>query len=209
MPPARLLLVRHARTAANTRRLLRGPGGAEDPLDPVGETQARLLAAHLAALNLPSPRVYASAYRRALQTAGPAAQALGVPLTVLGGVHEIDPGDWVGRPYDDLRSCAHELRRADGTLGFPGGESLEEVAERFRRALQALPPTGTPIVVSHGGALSAVLAALLGVSVAEAWPGDRFAHPNAAVTDLERDGEFWHVLRLADAAHLAPDLTTR
>ncbi|WP_216317680.1 histidine phosphatase family protein [Deinococcus aestuarii] len=202
MPPARLFLVRHARTAANVSCILRGPTGADDPLDPLGETQARLVAAHLAALHLPTPRVYASPYRRARQTAQPIADALGVPVTVLEGVHEIDPGEWVGRPYADLRTHAHTLRREDGTLGFPGGESLEEVGERFRRALNRLPPGETPIVVSHGGALTAVLASLLGLPIADAWAQPRFAHPNAALTELERGGEDWHPVRLADAAHL-------
>ncbi|WP_102125422.1 histidine phosphatase family protein [Deinococcus planocerae] len=207
MPPARLFLVRHGQTAANTRRVLRGPTGAEDPLDPVGETQARLVAAHFAALNLPTPCVYASTYRRARQTAQPIADALGVPLHILEGVHEIDPGEWVGRPYDDLRTHAHTLHREDGTLGFPGGESLEEVGERFRRALDGLPQGETPIVVSHGGALTAVLATLLGLPVADAWAQSRFAHRNAALTELERGGEAWQLVRLADARHLA-DLTS-
>ncbi|BDP41606.1 phosphoglycerate mutase [Deinococcus aetherius] len=200
MPASRVFLVRHGQTAANVSRVLRGPSGEGDPLDSAGETQARLVAAHLAALHLQNPRVYASSYRRARETARPVADALGVPLHILDGVHEIDPGDWVGRPYDDLRT--HALRKEDGTLGFPGGESLEEVGERFHRALNGLPPGETPIIVSHGGALTAGLAALLRVPVAVAWTETRFAHPNAALTELERHGEGWHVVRLADVRHL-------
>lgn len=202
MPRARLFLLRHGRTAANVSRLLRGPDGAEDPLDPVGEAQAHAAAAHLAALDLPAPRVYASTYRRARQTAEAVAAALGVPVTVLDGLHEIHPGDWMGRPYGHLRSHAHELRGPGGTLAFPGGESLEEVSRRFLRALAPLPPGETAIVVSHGGALSAVLAALTGEDATATWLEGRFAHPNAALTELIREDGAWHVVRLADTRHL-------
>lgn len=200
MVPARLFLVRHGQTASNVAQILRGPASADDPLDPVGEAQARAVAAHLAALNLPQPRVYASPYRRAQQTAQTIADALGVPLTVLEGVQEIDPGEWVGRPYADLRARGHTLLHPRGGFGFPGGESLGEVAARFRAAL----PTHTDpaIIVSHGAALTAVLAALLGVDVREAWTGGHFAHANAAVTELEWTGEGWRAVRLADASHL-------
>ncbi|MEF2277562.1 histidine phosphatase family protein [Deinococcus sp. YIM 134068] len=202
MPVPRLFLVRHGQTASNVARLLRGPSGADDPLDPVGETQARRLAAHLATLGLPDPRVYASPYLRARQTAQAVADALGVPVAVLEGVHEIHPGDWEGRPYEHLLTHAHELRQGEGGFGFPGGETLEQVGTRFRRALHGLPATETPVVVSHGGALSAVLATLLGVDAADAWKERRFAHPNAALTELGRHGERWELVRMADAGHL-------
>ncbi|GBF06627.1 phosphoglyceromutase 2, co-factor independent, gpm [Deinococcus aerius] len=200
MFPARLFLVRHGQTASNVSQILRGPSSADDPLDAVGEAQARAVASHLAALNLPRPRVYASPYLRARQTGEAIAAALGVPLTLLDGVREIDPGDWVGRPYSDLRTFSHELLHPAGGLGFPGGESLADVAARFRAALPAHPEPA--VIVSHGAALTALLAALLGVDHREAWAGSRFAHANTAVSELEWDGERWRAVRLADASHL-------
>lgn len=203
MFPVRLLLVRHGQTASNVAGTLRGPLSADDPLDAVGEAQARAVAAHLAALNLDSPRVYASPYLRARQTGQAIAGALGVPLTVLDGVQEIDPGDWVGRPYGDLQTHAHDLLGPEGVLGFPGGESLADVAARFRAALPTHPEPA--VVVSHGAALTALLASLLGVDLHEAWTGGRLAHANAAVSELVWNGEFWQAVRLADASHLAAE----
>lgn len=200
MFPARLFLVRHGQTASNVAEILRGPASADDPLDAVGEAQARAVASHLAALNLPTPRVYASPYLRARQTAQPIADALGVPLTVLNGVQEIDPGDWVGRPYGDLRTHGHTLLHPAGGFGFPGGESLGEVAGRFLAALPRHPEPA--VIVSHGAALTAVLASLLGVDHREAWTGGQFAHANTALTELTWDGERWRAVRLADASHL-------
>ena len=87
-----------------------------------------------------------------------------------------------------------------------------ELDERFRArvvadleaTLRAEGVEPTPVVVSHGGALTAVLAILLGVPAAETWQNAQFSHRNAAVTELRRapNRETWQILRLADAAHL-------
>lgn len=206
MTPARLFLVRHGQTASNVAQTL---GAAhDDPLDALGEAQAQAVAAHLAALDLPAPRVYASTYRRAQQTAQAIADRLGVPLTVLEGIHEIAVGSWSGRPYAYLRTHHHDWRHEDGTPGFPGGESLRGVAQRFLAALEGVMDAGvTPIVVSHGGALTAVLTALLQVNPDEAWHDGRFAHANTGVTELSRGEQGWQAHRLADTAHLR-DLVT-
>lgn len=207
MPPAspsRLLLVRHGQTASNVAQTL---GAAhDDPLDALGQRQARAVATWLAGLKLPAPRVYASRYLRAGQTAGAIGEALGQPVTVLDGLHEIEVGPaWVGRPYAHLRTHVHELELPGGALGFPGGETLDGVAKRFLAALERplTQPGITPIVVSHGGALTAVLARLLGLDPRAVWNDPRYAHANTAVTELERDAPGWRVRRLAEHRHLA------
>lgn len=201
MPARRLFLIRHARTASNVAQTL--GAGHDDPLDPLGERQARAVASHLATLDLPAPRVYVSPYRRARQTAQAIADALGVPVTVLDGVQEFHTGSWVGRPYSHLQTHHHEWLHEDGTPGFPGGESLQGVARRFQAALESvLEGEGTPLVVSHGGALSSVLPFLLGTNLAEAWQTGRYQHGNTAVTELRREPDGWVAVRVADASHL-------
>ena len=168
--------------------------------------QARALGEALAASDLPNVRLYASPYVRAQQTARHLADALGVPLHTLPGVHEIHTGDWMGRPYSAVQTHAHELVAPDGLFGYPGGESLVGVGERFAAALHGLKPQDgeTVLVVSHGAALVSLLAKLLGRDAREAWLSDEFHHPNTALTEL-----IWHdegqpeVVRLADVSHLA------
>lgn len=202
MTASRLFLVRHGETASNVAQTL--GAGHDEPLNPAGEAQARALAVWFAALNLPAPRVYASTYRRARHTAQAIASALGVPVTVLLGLHEIEIGPaWLGRPYTHLLTHAHELERSDGGFGFEGGETLKAVAERFLKALeQPLALPGTPVVVSHGGALTAALADLLAADIREVWRDRRYAHANTAVTELQKDGNRWRVVRLADLPHV-------
>ncbi|WP_425147686.1 histidine phosphatase family protein [Deinococcus sp.] len=202
--PARLFLIRHGQTDHNVSQVLRGASGAQTPLNAVGLGQAQQLAHALKALNLPRPRVYASTYLRAQQTAQPLAQALGVPLNILPDSHEIEVGDWEGRPYSVMHDLAHQMIAPDGHFGYPGGESLVGVGERFHTALQTvLPRAGeTVLIVSHGAALTAILAHLLGHDVTRSWP-ESYIHANTALTEL-----LWNengppeVIRLADAGHL-------
>jgi broad specificity phosphatase PhoE len=214
--PARVLLIRHGQTPGNVAQTFRGPEGAHDPLDSVGHAQAEALAQALvklasAELALPRPRLYASPYLRAQQTAQHLADALGLPLHTLPGVHEIQTGDWQGRPYSDMQDRVHELVAPDGRFGYPGGESLAQVGERFRLALQGVEPQGgeTVLVVSHGAALVALLARLLGQDAKTAWISGEYAHANTAVTELLWNAELPGqgggqptVLRLADVSHL-------
>lgn len=203
MPADRLFLVRHGQTASNVAQTL--GASHDDPLDAVGEAQARAVAAHLAGLELEAPAVYASPFRRAQQTAQAIADALGVPMTVLTGIQEIEVGpQWHGRPYTHLVSHAHELDLPGGGFGFAGGETLDGVADRFLAALDApLTAPGTPIVVSHGGALTAVLARLLGLEIRALWQDQRYAHANTALTELRREGQTWRAVRLAEQGHLS------
>lgn len=199
----RLFLVRHAETRHNQLKVLQGQASAPNVISAVGEWQARACGLALAALGLPDPRVYASTYRRAQQTAGAIADALGVGVTVLDGLQEMDVGDWAGRPYSALDVGADQIRHGDGTFGFAGGESEGQVSARLRVALEmALARGGTPIVVSHGLALQAALCELLGVPFDDAWADRRYAHANTAVTELEGGAGGWRVVRVADAGHL-------
>jgi len=197
----RLFLVRHGRTAGNVSQVL--TGGADDPLDEVGQAQAQAAAQWFAAQNLEAPRVYTSPFLRARQTGTAIAQAFSSDITVLDGLQEIAPGNWQGRPYADMLTHANELARPDGSFGFPGGESLSEVAERFGAALTpALAEAGTPIVVAHGGSLVAFLTDLMGANVQAAWLDGRYAHANTAITELHWLEQSWQPVRIASVEHL-------
>ena len=115
----------------------------------------------------------------------------------------------MGRPYSAMQTHAHEMTAPDGQFGYPGGESLAQVGERFHSALVSLNPQDgkTLLVVSHGAALVSVMARLLGRDVRAAWHSDEYRHANTAVTELLWNGEGQPtVLRLADASHLQDGL---
>lgn len=197
----KLVLVRHGESAGNTEQVFRGPASQGDGLTERGHAQARALGEHLRTLGLPTPRVYASTYRRAQATAQAVAGALGSGVTVLEGLQEVDCGTWVGRSYRDLHDHRAEVLDVSGAPAFPGGETAAGVGRRMWQATEpVLSPQETAVVVSHGFALQALLIALLRADPAAAWADGRFTHGNAAYSVLSRvDGE-WRVEVLAQAA---------
>ncbi|GGJ61627.1 histidine phosphatase family protein [Deinococcus aquiradiocola] len=207
---SRLILVRHGQTPANAARAFRGPNGDTEPLDERGHAQAQALARHLGPHLAPLAaqgrvRVYASPFTRAQQTAGPLASAIGQPLGTLPGVHEVHTGHWQGQPYSRMDTHAHELVAGDGHFGFPGGESLHAVAQRMTAALDGVRPRAgeTLVVVSHGAAITAYLAALHGTDPGTAWRRDTYRHLNTAYSELDwpQDGPAT-LARLAVLDHL-------
>ncbi len=174
--------------------ILRGADSRHDELTVKGHAQAQTLARHIAALNPEAPRVYASTYTRTQQTAAPVAELLGVSVSVLEGIHEIDPGAWRGRPYSDLKTSFEELVGPDDSVSFPSGESQRDVADRFEAALKhVLDQPGTPIVVSHGGALTSVLIRLLRAPVVQSWRSGRFALDNTGLAELTLTSLGWRI----------------
>lgn len=186
----RLLLVRHGETASNIERKLDTamPG---PPLTELGHKQARELADTLGAEDLVA--VYASIGLRAQQTAQPTAERFGLPVQVLEGVEEIQVGSLEGRNDTAAYKAYLEtvIRWAEGALdvAFPdGGESGQQVLDRFLGAIESIRQDGTVMVVTHGGAgrMGALaLASNVPVELAEN------LLPNTGVVVLETEGDGW------------------
>lgn len=198
----RVFLVRHGETAGNSTRTLRGNQSAGDPLTRLGENQARACAAAFQAMQLPDPRVYASTYLRAQQTAQAIADALNTTVTVRDGLHEISIGTWEGRPYSDLHYHAAELH-AQGGFAFPGGEHIHDVTCRAHPVLEDIAAQdGTPVIVTHNLTLTALLCHMTASDYLPAWQKRQFNHDNTAITELSFDGQKWQVVKLAQSGHL-------
>lgn len=203
--PTSAFLVRHGQIAANAEGVLRGYDSAEHPLDGIGVRQAQACAEALAARGIPDPVVVSSTFTRALQTAEVIAERLGVPPSSVEGLHEMDLGSWAGRPYADLASWESQLIGADGDFAMPGGETGAMLQRRVRTAFGGVVSSGegTPIVVSHGWAIIALLTALQQEPFLPAWADQRYEHRNTAVTELRRvDEDRWDVIAIANGAHL-------
>jgi broad specificity phosphatase PhoE len=186
----RLLLVRHGETASNIERKLDTamPG---PPLTELGHKQARELADTLGSEDLVA--VYASIGLRAQQTALPTAERFGLPVQVLEGIEEIQVGSLEGRNDTEAYKAYLEtvIKWAEGALdvAFPdGGESGQQVLDRFLGAIESIRQDGTVMVVTHGGAgrMGALaLASNVPVELAEN------LLPNTGVVVLETEGDGW------------------
>lgn len=158
----RFILVRHGETAAN--REFRYLGSRDDVLSPHGLEQANLLAPALRAFSISS--MYSSPLQRALQTGLAIQRVKNVPLQVLPALAEQHYGSWEGlsraevlarSPQDAERLLAWEQ---DPTLEPPEGESLPQVQQRVRAAIEQLSVERsgeTVVLVSHVGPIKVLL----------------------------------------------------
>ena len=152
-----LLLVRHGETDWN--RELRFQGHADPPLNAEGRRQAHDLAARLAGERIAA--IYSSDLRRAHETARIVGRTLGVDVTVVHGLREIDVGSWSGLTRDEIAEQFPEglERWIEGAEGHDG-ETRDELRARVVEAAEriaAAHPGEQILLVSHGGALRALL----------------------------------------------------
>ncbi len=150
-----MILMRHGQSEFNLHfsATKRDPGITDPRLTPLGQAQAEAAAAALRDAGL--TRILASPYTRALQTAAPTAQALGLQVQVHAGVREryhfkCD----IGSPPAVLAAAwpSHDFAALD-EVWWPAAteseESVEARAAAFRAEMAADPEAATTMVVSH------------------------------------------------------------
>lgn len=182
--PTTVLLVRHAETFGNIEG--RFCGHSETELTPRGVLQAQALGARLKGQRFDA--AYSSDLSRAHLTARYALEHHPVPLEPVldPGLREMHYGEWESLIGSEIGQRHPELLRDffRCKVPAPGGESIPEVRERtataLRRTVEAH-PDGTLLVVSHGNAIMAMLAELLGVPHEGTWS---FAVANTSITRL-------------------------
>ncbi len=166
-----LYLVRHGESEANVDGTF--------PHDTVsltekGLAQAELLGGLLTNRASGSVRVLSSPLLRAVGTAKPAVEKLGVPLELEPLLRERDYGPMAGSEVGTWKSGDAYIRQPGGELVLTsalGVESIASMAERARLFLEKLASnhvSGTVIAVSHGSFIRTLLACIDGVDPLEA-----------------------------------------
>ena len=192
----RLVLVRHGQTESNVRHVLdsRPPGPG---LTAAGREQAERLAGRLA--GEPVVAVYASTAVRAQQTAAVIAAPHGLPVTVVDGVQEVFVGDLEGRgdqaAIEGFIAVYRAWHAGDIELAVPGGESGQQLLDRFLPAVQRIRAEhadGVAVLVSHGAAIR--LAARTLASNVDSHFADSHYVSNGGAVVLEADGDGWRCL---------------
>lgn len=164
MSARRVVLWRHGRTAWNAES--RFQGTTDVPLDEVGVAQAERAARDLA--TLAPDRIVASDLERARVTAETLGALVGLPVETDPDLRETYAGRWQGLVRDEIIATdgVHFRRWLSGDDVPAGdGETRTEVSVRvsgaIRRHADLLPPGGTLVVASHGGAIRAGIGTLL------------------------------------------------
>ena len=149
-----LYLVRHGETDWNQQRRIQGL--TDIPLNDIGREQARATGRLLSRRSWDG--VYSSPLGRALETATIIADELGLPAPqTIDALVERNYGEAEGMNFLEVE------RRYPNRSGVPGQESREDVVARVLPALRDLAlahPDQALVVVSHGGAIRAVLTAV-------------------------------------------------
>jgi 2,3-bisphosphoglycerate-dependent phosphoglycerate mutase len=156
-----LIVVRHGASAGlregETFDLVGGHG--DPPLSPVGREQAVRAAERLD--GEPIRAIFVTPLQRTAQTAEPLVAATGIEPRVIEDLREVHLGEWEGGEYrirmaerDPIAVRALMEERWDV---IPGAESMEAVAERVGRGMdamfEAIGPGGTGVAVLHGGVI--------------------------------------------------------
>lgn len=169
-----LIIWRHGETDHNASGIWQGQLDTE--LSQKGRDQAQTAAAAIAAAYSPSV-IVSSDLKRAADTAHLLASQ--VRLTVRQDVRlrEIHAGLWQGMTAGDVAEQFPEAQAAlaageDIQRGVDG-ESLSQVAERTRAAVEELlaevAPGGCAVVATHGVSGRAIVASLVGLDQHQAW----------------------------------------
>lgn len=203
-PPTRFVLLRHGQTRRSVDRAYSGRGDL--PLTEAGEAQAALAAKRLGSLDGVAA-VISSPLRRAIQTAEPVAAQLGLPVTVHTGLIESDYGEWESLTFAEAATRDPDLHAGwlrDTSVAPPGGESLDAVHRRVRRARDELITAhagSTIVVVSHVAPVKILLAMAL-----DAWPSVLFRlHLDLASVSIAEFFSDGAAVRLVnDTSHLTP-----
>jgi alpha-ribazole phosphatase/probable phosphoglycerate mutase len=150
-------LVRHGETDWNVAWRIQGH--TDIPLNEHGREQARQLADTLAAEKFDA--LYASDLGRAQETARILGAAVHLPVQTEPLLREICHGEWEGKIADQDIDVQLGMLYADPQNAHaPGGETLQQVAERTARALDDISSRHSGeriLLVSHGVSLATII----------------------------------------------------
>lgn len=207
----RLILVRHGLTEWNTSGKYQGH--TDISLSSQGDKQAQALAVRLSHENI--TRVYSSDLMRARQTAERIAAYHSLPVITDPRLREMSFGEWEGLTFEEIGERWPELQKRwledPVSLCAPGGEPAEALHERLREALrhiykdlsryQAKQGTAaTGVIVTHGGALRALMAFSSTGSLKSLW---KFSVLQASISAGELTPAGLKLTTWNDVSHLA------
>jgi len=143
-----LLLARHGQSLFNVEGLVNGEPTLDRGLSPLGAEEAAGLAFQIAAVTI--DLCVTSRFPRAQETARIAlgTRASLIPHDADADLDDVRVGELEGRTLADYRAWKRAHRRSEP---FPGGESLDEAAQRYAAAYEriAARPEDTVLCICH------------------------------------------------------------
>ncbi len=200
--PTRFLLARHGNIHWSGRM-----GAVEDGLNDLGRRQAEALGERLAHYEIAA--LYSSTLKRAIQTAEIISARTDLAIVPESRLREWDPGEWTGLTEDEVRArdaAVWEAFRGVETepdFVIPGAETFGELQRRVvavAKEIATVQPDGITLLVSHGGALGALIHHALGLGFARG--REPFLLENCSLSIVEFAEERVSLVSLNDTCHL-------
>ncbi|MGC8495540.1 MAG: histidine phosphatase family protein, partial [Syntrophobacteraceae bacterium] len=202
-----LYFLRHGETTASLTG--RYCGALDSDLTPAGYEMAQDFAA--AYRDLAWEAVFCSPLKRAVATAQPLCEAVGLTPHLRDGLKEIAYGQWEGKtPGEVNREFHDEYVRwlSDPGWNAPtGGEKGMDISRRSSMVLDEIErtyPSCNVLVVSHKATTRIMLCSLLGIDVGRY--RDRLGMPVAALSIVEMMEQGPLLRVMGDRTHLRPSL---
>ncbi len=198
----KLYIARHAETTWNLAG--RYQGRRESALSARGIQQGFALAAAFAQAEPAPARIIASPMQRTRATATFVAERLNVPLEFDDALIEIAHGTWEGRLRDEIaandsaRYTTWRERPAD--VAFEEGESLRDVAARWKRFRANLRIEVPTLIVTHDAIVRVALLDIAQRPLTDFWST---RVENAGYAVVEADGPGWTLVEESVSMHLA------
>lgn len=193
----RLILIRHATTIANERRILSGK--SETEISEKGFKEIKLLNNNLEKIildeNIKIDKIYISNSSRTESTIKYFSEKENIDLEKIEGLSEIDFGDFEGKDFEYIKKEHPEEFNKLCTEGFeykyPNGENGIEAYEKNKKAvefiLNDMQENQTSIVCAHGGSIRNILSYLINNTYMNHW---NFKIDNAKISIVEVDFGF-------------------
>lgn len=146
----KIYFTRHGETDWNKRNIILGT--TDIGISPVGHTQAAALAAEIAGKYRDIGMIICSPMKRAVQTAAPVADALGITPITDKRLREWDYGSYEGKPRNADGFAESKLEFGCRMPG--GGESVFDIVNRTYGLLDEIKVRYSDtnvLIVSHGG----------------------------------------------------------
>ena len=165
--PTRLLLLRHGQTAMSAARQYSGRSNPE--LSGLGQRQVEAAARKLAERG-GIDVIVSSPLRRCVQTAEAVAGQMGLEVRIIDELIEADFGLWDGKTFSEAHDSDPELHGrwlTDTSVAPPGGESLQQVHRRVKKARELIEQeygAANVLVVSHVTPIKSILRQALDAS---------------------------------------------
>jgi probable phosphoglycerate mutase len=202
-------LVRHGQSTWNRERRIQGQ--LDPPLSEEGRLQAEQLSRRLGGRHFAG--FYSSDLKRALETAGAIAAAIGSQAEPTPSLREIYLGDWEGLRTDDIaerfpEAWASWVKEPNWDI-VPGGEGAESFDRRVAATIDDIfqrHEHGDVLVVTHGGVIQVALQRIIGRPSRGLFP---FRIQNTSVSVLEKRNGRAVIAGVNDIAHLEPALVTK